>query len=125
MKMKKTTAKTTTPTNQLRDRCHSHFLTLRIPVEPAALDQLLARAEKESLSHLRFLDLLLGTQADARRERAVARRIRDAHFAENKTLEGFNWDFTIACRSKSWPPVTLSAGAPIWSWSAGAILRHS
>jgi DNA replication protein DnaC len=93
MKMKKTTAKTTTPTNQLRDRCHSHFLTLRIPVEPAALDELLARAEKESLTHLRFLDLLLGTQADARRERAVARRIRDAHFAENKTLEGFSWEF--------------------------------
>ena len=43
MKMKKTTAKTTTPTDQLRDRCQSHFLTLRIPVEPAALDELLAR----------------------------------------------------------------------------------
>src|SRR5215467_3352407 len=93
MTMKRTTAKTTTPTNQLRDRCQSHFLTLRIPVEPAALDELLARAEKESLTHLRFLDLLLGTQADARRERAVARRIRDAHFAENKTLEVFSWEF--------------------------------
>jgi DNA replication protein DnaC len=92
MKMKKTTA-TTTPANQLRDRCQSHFETLRIPVEPAALDELLTRAEKESLSHLRFLDLLLGSQADARRERAVVRRIRDAHFAESKTLEGFNWDF--------------------------------
>ena len=23
----------------------------------------------------------------------MARRIRDAHFAENKTLEGFNWEF--------------------------------
>jgi len=78
MKMKKATP-TTTPTNLLRDRCQSHFLTLRIPVEPAALDELLARAEKESFSHLRFLDLLLGTQADARRERAVARRIRDGH----------------------------------------------
>jgi DNA replication protein DnaC len=89
--MKRTTAKTTT--DQLRERCQSHFLTLRIPVEPAALDDVLARAEKENLSHLRFLDLLLGSQADARRERAVARRIRDAHFAENKTLEGFNWEF--------------------------------
>jgi DNA replication protein DnaC len=92
MTMKKKTAKTTT-TDQLRERCQSHFLALRIPVEPAALDELLARAEKESLSHLRFLDLLLGAQADARRERTVARRIRDAHFAESKTLEGFNWEF--------------------------------
>ncbi len=93
MKTKKTTTKTTTPTSPLRERCQSHFLTLRIPVEPAALDELLARAEKESLSHLHFLDLLLGAQADARRERAVARRIQEAHFAETKTREGFNWEF--------------------------------
>jgi len=80
-------------TNHLRDRCLGHFVTLRIPVEPGGLDELLARAEKESLSHLCFLDLLLGAQADARRERAIARRIRGAHFAEDKTLEGFNWEF--------------------------------
>ncbi|MGH9624248.1 MAG: IS21-like element helper ATPase IstB [Bryobacteraceae bacterium] len=86
-------AKTTTQTNHLRDRCLSHFATLRIPVEAAALDELLARAEKESLSHLCFLDLLLGSEADARRERAIVRRIRDAHFAKNKTLEGFHWEF--------------------------------
>ncbi len=86
-------AKTTDQTSLLRDRCLSHFATLRIPVEAAALDELLTRAEKESLSHLSFLDRLLGAQADARRERAVARRIREARFAENKTLEGFDWSF--------------------------------
>jgi DNA replication protein DnaC len=93
--MKKNEAKTKIQiqTNHLHDRCLSHFTTLRIPVEPSTLDELLARAEKESFSHLCFLDLLLGAQADARRERAVARRIREAHFAENKTLEGFNWEF--------------------------------
>lgn len=93
MKMKKTAAKTTTHTDRLRERCQGHFLALRIPVEPAALEEVLARAEKERFSHLHFLDLLLGAQADARRERAVERRIRDAHFAENKTLEGFHWEF--------------------------------
>jgi len=87
------TTKTTTQTTQLRDRCLSHFETLGIPLEPAALDELLAKAEKETFSHLRFLDLLLGGQADARRERAVARRIREARFAEMKTLEGFSWEF--------------------------------
>src|ERR1017187_6444127 len=50
-------------------------------------------AEKESLTHLHFLDLLLGAQADARRERTVARRIREARFAEGKSLEGFDWQF--------------------------------
>jgi len=87
------TEKRPTQTSQLRDRCLRHFATLRIPVEAAALDEVLALAEKDSLSHLSFLDRLLGAEADARRERTVARRIRQAHFAENKTLEGFNWNF--------------------------------
>jgi DNA replication protein DnaC len=85
--------KTTHPTTLLRDRCLSHFATLRVPVQPEALDELLTRAEKEHLSYLSFLDRLLGAEAGARHERAVARRIRDAHFPENKTLEGFDWNF--------------------------------
>ena len=80
-------------TEMVRDRCLQHFATLRIPVEAAALDERLTRAEKEGLSHLNFLDRLLGGEAGARRERAVARRIREASFAENKTLEGFDWNF--------------------------------
>ena len=86
-------AKTTDPTTQLRDRCLSHFATLRVPVQPGALDELLTRAEKEHLPYLSFLDRLLGAEAGARRERAVARRIHEARFPENKTLEGFDWNF--------------------------------
>ena len=85
--------KTTKTTNQLRDECLSHCDTLGIPLEPASLDEILSKAEKESLSHLQFLDLLLGAQAGARRERGVARRIRQARFADQKTLEAFNWQF--------------------------------
>lgn len=83
-------AKTTTP---VRERCLRHCSTLRIPMGGAALDNVLSKADKDGLSHLDFLDLLLGAEADARRERAVARRIREAHFAETKTLEGFDWQF--------------------------------
>jgi DNA replication protein DnaC len=86
-------AKTTDPTTLQRDRCLSHFTTLRIPVQAAALDELLTRAEKENLPYLSFLDRLLGAEADARRERAVARRLREARFPENKSLEGFDWNF--------------------------------
>src|SRR6202167_6717172 len=82
--------KTTIP---LRDRCLSHCTTLGIPLEGVSLDELLSKAEKESLSHLPFLDMLMGAQADARRERTGARRIREARFADSKTLEGFNWQF--------------------------------
>jgi len=91
--MKTTKTKTTNEKSPLRDRCLSHFAVLGIPVEAAALDELLARAEKESFSHLSFLDRRLGSEASARRERAVARRIREARFAESKTLEGFDWNF--------------------------------
>jgi DNA replication protein DnaC len=77
----------------LRERCLSHFATLGIPLRPESLDGLLAKTEKENLSNLDFLDQLIGEQADARRERSVARRIREAQFAEDKSLEGFNWKF--------------------------------
>jgi DNA replication protein DnaC len=86
--------KTMTPTTTLRDQCLRHLATLRVPLESPALDDALSRAEKESLSHLQFLDLVLGAQANARRERSVARRIREADFEEkNKTLESFDWQF--------------------------------
>src|SRR6266702_1749043 len=85
--------KATKTTIPLRDRCLSHCVTLGIPLEGVSLDEVLSKAEKESLSHLHFLDLLLWTQADTRRERAVARRIREARFADSKTLEGFDWQF--------------------------------
>lgn len=91
--MKPTKANTAKATIPLRDRCLRHFATLRIPIEAAAFDVLLTQAEKDRLSHLRFLDRLLGAEADARRERAVARRIREARFAESKTLEAFDWNF--------------------------------
>src|ERR1017187_8405915 len=92
-KKRRSTMKPTKTTTPLRDWCLSLCATLGIPLEGAWLDELLSRAEKESLSHLPFLDLLLGAQADARRERTVARRIREARFADRKTLEGFNWQF--------------------------------
>lgn len=84
--------KTTTP---LRERCLSHCVTSGILLDGVSLDEVLSKAEKEGLSHLHFLDLLLGVQADAHRERAVARRIREAHFADSKTLEGFD---SVQCR---------------------------
>src|SRR5215472_15641451 len=88
--MKTTKTATAAP---LRERCLGHCSMLGIPLDAAALDAALSRAEKENFSHLQFLDLLLGAQASARRERAVARRLREARFPENKTLEGFNWNF--------------------------------
>ena len=57
------------------------------------MERSIARPDGTEPTRRSFLDLLLGTQADARRERAVARRIREARFADTKTLEGFDWRF--------------------------------
>src|SRR5437870_64547 len=66
--------KKSTPT-PLRDLCLSHFKILRIPILPNDLDAVLDRADKESLSHLKFLDLLLGQQAAARPRPRRQRRV--------------------------------------------------
>jgi DNA replication protein DnaC len=66
---------------------------LRIILKPDVLDQHLCRAEKEHLSHLEFLARLIGEQADCRRERAIERRIREAHFHQVATLDDFDWQF--------------------------------
>jgi DNA replication protein DnaC len=87
-----TRRKTTTPAT-LRDRCLGHFDVLGVPITPEALDAALLRAEKEALPHLSFLDLVLDEPAARRRERSIERRIREAHFAELKTLEAFDWNF--------------------------------
>jgi DNA replication protein DnaC len=82
-----------TYSTNLRERCWSHFAALNIPIRPERFDVALARAEKEALSALEVLDLVVGQQAGERRERSTERRIREAHFAERNTLEAFDWKF--------------------------------
>ena len=64
-----------------------------MPLCGEAFDAALAHAEREGLSHLQFLHLLIAEQAGQRRERSIAHRIRDAHFREPKTLTTFDWQF--------------------------------
>ena len=67
--------------------------TLGVAVTPEALDAALSAAEKESLSHLEFLHRLLAGPAEARLQRALDRRLREAKFREQTTLDGFDWEF--------------------------------
>lgn len=60
---------------------------------PEALDAALSAAEKESLSHLEFLHRLLAGPAEARLQRTLERRPRQAKFREQTTLDGFDWEF--------------------------------
>ena len=80
-------------TKTLRERILDHLRVLTVPVTAEELDRILDAVERESLSVLAALDRLLGEQAARRRDRAIARRITAAHFAEHQTLETFDWTF--------------------------------
>ena len=90
MMVKKTT---TTNAQKDRERLLDYFGVLSIPMRSDQLDHVLGRAEKESLSYLAFLELLIGEQANGRRQRRVERRIREACFAQATTLDAFDWQF--------------------------------
>ena len=66
---------------------------MRIPSVAEQLDAVLGRAESEGMSHLEFLRALISEQANGRRERSLAHRIREAGFAQSKTLADFDWQF--------------------------------
>jgi DNA replication protein DnaC len=86
-----------TPTPaELRQQILEDFETLRIPLRPEQFDAVLARAEHEGWSHLEFVRVLISEQADQRRERSIAHRIREARFREGKTLADFDWQFNAA-----------------------------
>ncbi len=67
--------------------------TLKLPLSAEALDAALARAEQEGLSHLNFLELILGEPASRSRQWAIERRIRDAKFHHDRNLADFDWTF--------------------------------
>lgn len=81
------------PQVELRNKILEDFQALRIPLRSDQLDGALARAESERMPHLEFLRVLIGEQADQRRERSVAHRLREAAFPESRTLADFDWQF--------------------------------
>jgi DNA replication protein DnaC len=80
----------------LRDQILADFAALRVPLSGEQLDEVLRTTEQQALSHLEFLQRLVGTQAQQRRQRAIERRIHDAYFREMKLLEDFDWKFNAA-----------------------------
>ncbi|NQT37598.1 MAG: ATP-binding protein [Planctomycetes bacterium] len=87
------TRKTTDQGTSLRERVLDDVKTLKLPLSAETLDAALARAEQEGLSHLNFLERILGEPAARSRQRAIERRIRDAKFREDKSLADFDWKF--------------------------------
>jgi len=76
-----------------RGRILADFAALNVPCSAEALDAAVARAEREGLSHLEFLHVVIAEQAAQRRERSIARRLREGGLQEAKTLATFDWQF--------------------------------
>jgi len=66
----------------LRERILADFTTLKVPLRAEQFDTVLARAQRDGLSYQQFLHLLIADQAVERRQRSIARRIRDARFRD-------------------------------------------
>lgn len=82
----------TTPTD-LRQQILHDLRTLRLPLTAEQLDAVLSRADKERLTHLEFLHQVLAVPANGRRERSIARRVREAKFRDLQSLDTFDWNF--------------------------------
>jgi DNA replication protein DnaC len=74
----------------------SGLAVLKINLTPAALDEVLAQAEREGWPALPFACRLLGEAAARRRERSLERRLYQADFRRGYTLETCNWEFNAA-----------------------------
>ena len=67
-----------------------------MPLSAEQFDEVVRTTEQQSLSHLEFLERVIGPPANQRRERSVERRIRDACFHEVRMLEDFDWTFNAS-----------------------------
>jgi DNA replication protein DnaC len=83
----------TTPPADLRERILADFAALKVPLRAEQFDAVLAEAVRDGLSHQQFLHKLIAEQADRRRERSIAHRIREARFRERQPLSAFDWEF--------------------------------
>jgi DNA replication protein DnaC len=57
------------------------------------LDLRVAQAQKDELSHLAFLTLVVQDEIERREAKKLEVRLQKASFEENKTLEGFDFTF--------------------------------
>lgn len=87
---------------------------LRLSGLSQALEVRLQEAAGNRLSHAEFLELVLSDEVAVRRERLIKRRLKQAAFREQKTLEDFDFSFNGSIRKKM-----------VYDLAAGAFLREA
>jgi DNA replication protein DnaC len=80
----------------VRERIQQYLRELKVSLPDDELDKILAASEQTQTSYLEFLERVLSGPANQRRENGIARRIRQAGFRNDYTLENFNWKFNAA-----------------------------
>ena len=80
----------------MRERIQQYLQELKVTLPDVELDKILAASEQTQTSYLEFLERVLSGPANQRRENGIARRIRQAGFRNDYTLENFNWKFNAA-----------------------------
>jgi len=81
--------KTTVETQALEN----HLLRLRLPVTLRDYPDLARKAAQQQWSHVDYLARLLDGEVQALEVRSIERRIRQARFPVQKTLEDFQWSW--------------------------------
>jgi len=74
---------------------------LKVSLPDDELDEILSASEQSQTSYLEFLQRVLSGPANRRRENGIVRRIRQAGFRNESTLENFNWKFNAASIDRS------------------------
>lgn len=78
--------------NQDRAQFEQNLQQLRLIKIAAHYHQWTADAARDQLTHLQFLEKIIGFETEAKKDRALKRRITSAKFPVIKTLEQFNWN---------------------------------
>jgi DNA replication protein DnaC len=79
-------------TELIHERVRKALTDLRLHTAESALDRHLETARERELSHMQFLDHLLGDELANRNERSLIARTKLAHFPTIKTLDSFDFD---------------------------------
>lgn len=80
-------------TDPLYERLQQTLKALDLTIVPSYLDSLTRQAATENWSALEFLDALTQTELSGRTEQAIRRKMRQARFPFQKTLDEFDFAF--------------------------------
>jgi DNA replication protein DnaC len=84
----------------MNDTMENTLRTLRLSGMKETLDIRLEEATGHSLTHGEFLELILQDELLVRKERKINRRIQNAGFRDQKSLEDFDWQFNTSVKKK-------------------------